>query len=119
MTGPHQPISQFVYKICTYLEWQRAREAGQFNGATVDINDGFIHFSTADQMKETAEKHFKGQKDLKLLQINIIGLNIIWEVSRGGQFFPHLYDMLPLSAVVNVWDLPLNKQGEHLFPEVD
>jgi len=119
MTDPHQPNPNFIYKICSDYLWQLAKETGQFTGAPIDIEDGFIHFSTADQMRETAETHFHGQTNLQLLQIDVADLNIVWEVSRGGQLFPHLYDALPLSAVVRVWDLPLDQNQRHLFPEVD
>ena len=119
MTDPNQPVPNFIYKICSVHLWQQAKKAGQFTGAPVDIEDGFIHFSTADQMKETAEKHFHGQTDLQLLQVDVTDLNIVWEASRGGQLFPHLYDVLPLSAVVRVWDLQLDENHKHLFPEVD
>ena len=119
MTDPHQPDRSFIYKICSNRLWQKAREAGQFTGAPIDIEDGFIHFSTAEQIRETAEKHFHGKTDLQLLQIDVTDLNIVWEASRGGQLFPHLYDVLPLSAVVKVWDLPLDQNYEHVFPEVE
>ena len=119
MEDPNQPNPYFIYKICSHHLWRQAKEAGHFYGAPIDIEDGFIHFSTATQMKKTAEKHFHGQTDLQLLQIDVTGLNIVWEVSRGGQLFPHLYDVLPLSAVVRVWDLPLGKNHKHLFPMVD
>ena len=92
---------------------------GEFAGAPIDLEDGFIHFSDASQMEETAARHFSGQSELKLLQIDITTLDIVWEVSRGGQLFPHLYDILPLSAVVNVWDLPLGADGVHHFPAVE
>ena len=119
MTEPNQSDQNFIYKICSAYLWQQAKEAGQFNGAPVDIEDGFIHFSTAEQMIETAEKHFHGQTDLQLLRIDVTELNIVWEISRGGQLFPHLYDVLPLSAVVKVWDLPLDQNHKHQFPEIE
>jgi len=119
MKDPNKLDQNFIYKICSAHLWQQAKETGQFSGAPVDIEDGFIHFSTAEQLKETAEKHFHGQTDLQLLQIDVADLNIVWELSRGGQLFPHLYDALPLSAVVRVWDLPLDQNQRHLFPEVD
>ena len=119
MTDPNQPVPNFIYKICSHHLWQQAKKTGQFTGAPVDIEDGFIHFSTAEQMIETAKKHFHGQTDLQLLQIDVTDLNIVWEVSRGGQLFPHLYDVLPLSAVVRVWDLHLDQNNKHLFPEID
>ena len=66
-------------------------------------------------MRETAEKHFAGKTDLRLLQIDINKIKIVWKY-RGGQLFPHLYDVLPLSAVVKVWDLPPDHNHKHLFP---
>ena len=114
-----QSVPNFIYKICSNHLWQQAKKAGEFTGAPVDIKDGFIHFSTADQMKETAEKHFRGQTELQLLQIDVTDLNIVWEVSRGGQLVPHLYDVRPLSAVVRNWDLHLDQNNKHLFPEID
>lgn len=108
----------FIYKICTTELWQQACDRGQFEGAPIDLKDGFIHFSDATQLKETAAKHFSGQSDLKLLQVDAEALEIVWEVSRGGQLFPHLYDILPLSAVMNVWDLPVGDDGLHQFPAI-
>jgi len=108
-----------IFKLFRKDEWLKFKAAGKTDGAPIDVSDGFIHFSTADQMKETAEKHFHGQTDLQLLQIDVTDLNIVWEVSRGGQLFPHLYDVLPLSAVVRAWDLHLDQNNKHLFPEID
>lgn len=118
MSESLMPSCQFVYKICSAELWQQAVEAGQFEGAPVDIEDGFIHFSTDSQMAETATKHFAGQTGLKLFQVDISTLDIVWEVSRGDQLFPHLYDILPLTAVVQVWDLPLGNDGVHQFPDI-
>ena len=118
MTNTATPHPRFIYKICSEELWRQACNEGQFIGAPVDLTDGFIHFSTDSQMQETAAKHFAGQTDLKLLQIDTSTVEITWEVSRGGQLFPHLYDILPLSAVLQVWDLPLGKDGVHQFPDV-
>ena len=118
MTDTTTPRPKFIYKICSAELWQQASDKGQFTGASVDLTDGFIHFSTDRQMTETAAKHFAGQTGLKLLQIDTSSIEIIWEVSRGDQLFPHLYDILPLSAVLRVWDLPLGKDGVHQFPDV-
>ena len=118
MTDTAAPAPQFIYKICSNELWKQACEAGQFTGAPIDIQDGFIHFSTDSQMHETAAKHFSGQTGLKLLQVNTAALDIAWEVSRGGRLFPHLYGSLPLSAVTQVWDLPLSRDGVHQFPDV-
>jgi len=118
MTKTAASAPQYVYKILSKELWQQAVEAGRFEGAPVDLEDGFIHFSTDRQMRETAAKHFNGQTELKLLQVDTAALDMVWEVSRGGQLFPHLYDILPLSAVVQVWDLPLGADGVHHFPAV-
>ena len=106
-----------IYKIASRTEWQAAEEAGQFDGSAVDLADGFIHFSTAEQMKETAAKHFAGQSDLLLIAIDDSQLDIIWEPSRGGALFPHLYQPLPLTAVAQSWPLPLGPDGVHQFPD--
>ena len=118
MTKTAASAPQYVYKILSKKLWQQAVEAGRFEGAPVDLEDGFIHFSTDRQVRETAAKHFNGQTELNLLQVDTAALNMVWEVSRGGQLFPHLYDILPLSAVVQVWDLPLGGDGVHHFPAV-
>jgi uncharacterized protein (DUF952 family) len=109
-----------IYKICSEALWQQARGAGVFVGAPVDERDGFIHFSTAEQVAETAAKHFAGAGDLILLMIDAdrLGPALKWEPSRGGDLFPHLYGALPLAAVLCAAPLPLGPDGRHLFPEL-
>ena len=89
-----------------------------FKGAGIDINDGFIHFSTAQQAAETAAKHFAGQAGLVLVAVDAekIGAALKWEVSRGGQLFPHLYASLPIRDVAWAKPLPLGPDGKHVFP---
>nr|WP_284145444.1 DUF952 domain-containing protein [Xanthobacter aminoxidans] len=101
--------------------WAAAEQAGVFTGAPVDVADGYIHFSTAAQARETAAKHFAGQADLKLVAIEAaaLGAALKWEPSRGGALFPHLYAPLPLTAVRWVRDLPLGADGAHVFPTLD
>jgi uncharacterized protein (DUF952 family) len=84
----------------------------------VDLADGFIHLSTAAQVRETAARHFSGQTDLLLISVDTIALgdDLKWEPSRGGDLFPHLYAVLPLSAVRAVEELPLGPNGVHRFP---
>ena len=108
-----------IYKIVPREMWSKAEAAGVFDGAPVDHADGFIHFSTAAQVRETARKHFAGQHDLLLVTIDgqKLGPALIYEPSRGGDLFPHLYGPLPLSAVIAVEALPLDEMGQHLFPE--
>lgn len=114
-------MSDTVYKIVPASLWQSARQKGSFEGAPVDLADGFIHFSTAAQAKETAEKHFSGQTDLLLVAVDgaSLGDALVYEPSRGGQLFPHLYGSLPLDAVLWEKPLPLGPDGAHLFPELN
>lgn len=110
-----------IYKIAPAALWASAAQAGVFTGAPVDVADGYIHFSTAAQARETAAKHFAGQSDLKLVAIEAaaLGAALKWEPSRGGALFPHLYAPLPLTAVRWVRDLPLGADGAHVFPALD
>ena len=108
-----------IYKICPRQLWQEAPLAGLFAGAPIDARDGFIHFSTAAQVAETAAKHFAGAADLLLVAVDAspLGEALRWEPSRGGDLFPHLYGPLPLSAVLWVEPLPLGGDGRHIFPD--
>ena len=107
-----------IYKIFRRPEWDAFRDAGQTLGAPVDLADGYIHFSTAAQVAETAAKHFGSESDLVLVAFHAdaLGADLRWEPSRGGALFPHLYRALSMSDVV--WDksLPLGATG-HIFPE--
>ncbi|TPW25747.1 DUF952 domain-containing protein [Pararhizobium mangrovi] len=111
-------MSEMIYKIAPRAMWSEAERNGAFTGAPVDLADGFIHFSTASQVRETAAKHFAGQNDLVLVAVRPedLGDALRWEVSRGGAHFPHLYAPLDLSAVAWVKPLPLAAQGTHQFP---
>ncbi len=93
-----------IFKIATTAQWQAAEAAGAFEGAPIDLRDGYIHFSTEAQVPETLAKHFAGQRDLLLIAVEADGLGdaLRWEVSRGGQLFPHLYGALPVSGAVSV-----------------
>ncbi len=110
-----------IYKICSALLWQEAEKAGSFAGAAIDIQDGYLHFSTAGQVRETAARHFAGQSDLLLIAIDAdsLGEALRYEPSRGGDLFPHLYAHLSLSAVRWVKPLPLGEDGRHVFPDLD
>jgi uncharacterized protein (DUF952 family) len=98
--------------------WREAERSGVFRGSDADRRDGFIHFSTAAQVAETAAKHFAAQRDLLLVRINTadLGDQLKWEPSRGGALFPHLYGELALTAVSQVDDLPLGPDNRHIFP---
>ena len=114
-------MDTLIYKIATRAQWTDAEARGVFKGAPVDLADGYIHFSTADQVRGTAAKHFAGQDDLVLVAIdaNALGDALKWEPSRGGALFPHLYADLDLAHVVWARPLPLGDDGAHRFPEVD
>lgn len=108
-----------IYKIVPAALWRDAEAAGRFIGSPVDHRDGFIHFSTAAQARETAAKHFAGVDDLLLVAVRvdaIDGPSLRWEPSRGGDLFPHLYEPLPVSAAAWVKPLPLGPDGAHVFP---
>jgi len=109
-----------VYKIFRRTEWAHLAETGATDGAPIDVRDGFIHFSTADQVAETAAKHFAGEAGLVLVAVESErhGDALRWEPSRGGQLFPHLYGRLSREDVLWHADLPL-KDGRHVFPELD
>ncbi len=106
-----------IYKILRAGEWADLRERGETPGAPVDIADGYVHFSTAAQARETAAKHFAGADGLMLAALETDRMTALkWEVSRGGQQFPHLYAPLRLADVVWAQPLPLGPDG-HVFPD--
>ena len=110
---------EVVYKIVPAALWQASEASGSFAGSPVDQQDGFIHFSTAPQVRATAAKHFAGARDLLLAAASIATLDLRWETSRGGDRFPHLYGPMPRSAVRWVRELPLGADGHHVFPVLE
>lgn len=106
-----------IYKIFRRPEWAALRENGTTSGAPIDVQDGFVHFSTAAQATETAAKHFAGEDDLFLIAVDAdtLGAELKWEVSRGGAEFPHLYRDMTLADVHWAQPLPL-VDGAHAFP---
>jgi uncharacterized protein (DUF952 family) len=109
-----------IYKICSSGLWDEAQRAGLFRGAPLDQRDGFIHFSTALQVAETAAKHFAGATGQTLVAVDaaMLGEALKWERSRGDDLFPHLYAPLSLAAVLWAVPLPLGPDGRHVFPEL-
>ena len=105
-----------IYKICPQDLWQEAEAEGLFKGAGIDHADGFIHFSTADQVAMTAHLHFNGVEGLVLVKVSTENLDVKWEASRGGELFPHLYHDLELSFVTDVIPMPLDGDGNHILP---
>ena len=106
-----------IYKILTSGQWADLQALGETAGAPVDIADGFVHFSTAAQVRETAARHFAGQDGLWLLAMDAdaLGQELKWEPSRGGDLFPHLYAPLRRADVLWARPLPLGPDG-HDFP---
>ena len=111
-----QPTEEYIYKICSIKNWKIAKQIGTFKGFGIDLIDGYIHFSSKNQVKETARLHFYGEEELLLLKIETKNLKIKWEKSRNNQLFPHLYNELPLSEIVSVFELKLDENNNHLFP---
>jgi uncharacterized protein (DUF952 family) len=117
-----QMANKVIYKVLSRDLWAAAETAGQFEGAGIDLADGYIHFSTGEQLVETVEKHFAGQTDLVLVAVDAdalsetVGDALKWEASRGGALFPHLYTTLPVSAAQAVHDLPIGDDGKHVLP---
>lgn len=107
-----------VYKILRQDEWMAAQATGVFRGSSDDLRDGFIHFSAGPQLLGTAEKYFAGERNLVLLAVDdaAMGETMRWEVSRGGQKFPHLYGDLPLDRAL--WARPILREanGGFVFP---
>jgi uncharacterized protein (DUF952 family) len=113
-------MSATVYKILPASSWQDAIAAGVFRGSPLDVADGFIHFSTAAQVRETAAKHFAGIDDLLLVAVpaEALGTALEWERSRGGDLFPHLYAPLAVGLAAAVTPLPIGADGAHVFPDL-
>ncbi|CDZ64198.1 DUF952 domain-containing protein [Neorhizobium galegae] len=112
-------MTDIVYKIVPETLWRQAKQKGVFAGAEIDLKDGYIHFSTGPQAKETARLHFAGISGLMLVAVDatLLGEALKYEASRGGDLFPHLYGTLPVSSVL--WEMPLliGVDGLHAFPE--
>jgi uncharacterized protein (DUF952 family) len=109
---------RLVFKIVEGIRWDEAVAAGRFEGAAIDLADGFIHFSAADQVVETASRHFNGRAGLVLVAFDAdaLGASLRWETSRGGALFPHLYGALNPADALWVEPLPLGADGRHVFP---
>jgi uncharacterized protein (DUF952 family) len=106
-------MTKTVYKIAKSADWHQATSSGRFAGSADDIRDGFIHLSAEHQLRGTLEKHFSGESDLVLIAIEAetLGPSLKWEVSRGGDLFPHLYGELPISKTLWQRALSLGKNG--------
>jgi uncharacterized protein (DUF952 family) len=107
----------FVYKICTKSEWEEIKAKGQLIGSKKDLEDGYIHFSGEDQVRETLKKFYSNQKNLILLKIDTLKLNhLLWEQASDGNMFPHLYSPLDIYNVVDEYQITLSDDGSHNLP---
>lgn len=106
-----------IYKILTADQWSELDAQGETQGAPIDVADGYIHFSTAPQSAETAAKYFADMDGLVIaaMDADALGDALVWEVSRGGDRFPHLYAPLRRADVIWHADLPF-VDGAHVFP---
>lgn len=97
-------MDSVAFKILTADQWVQWQADGLFAGAPVDLADGYVHLSAADQVQGTLDKHFSGQTGLVLAEVDLamLGDALKWEVSRGGALFPHVYAALPIAAVKQV-----------------
>jgi uncharacterized protein (DUF952 family) len=110
-----------IYHLARHSEWRAAERRGRYDGTADDIRDGFLHFSTAEQVAESAARHRRGETGILLVAADAdrLGDALRWEPSRGGALFPHLYGALPLDAVRWTAPLPLGADGLHRFPSLD
>lgn len=115
-----QMSDRYIYHMCPRTSWEAAITNGTYQGGELDQKDGFIHFSSPDQVVETAKRHLSGREGLVLLRVDAarLGEALKWERSRNGMLFPHLYNALNPNDVEAVFELHLDAAGDHIFPEI-
>ena len=120
MPAQSQSTAAIVYKICRQEEWRGARDDVDYAGSADDQRDGFIHLSASPQLAATLARHFDGQTDLVLIAFASadLGPALRWEVSRGGELFPHVYGTLPVGRALHTWTIGLHKDGTHVLPDL-
>jgi uncharacterized protein (DUF952 family) len=111
-------MTELIYKIIRRAEWEQAIKAGAYTGSIDDRRDGFLHFSAASQVRTTFDKHFSNETELLIVSVDAarLGSKVKWEVSRGGEKFPHLYGVLALEAVQSAVPIRRDAQGRPIFP---
>jgi uncharacterized protein (DUF952 family) len=114
-------MDSVIYTMVHATDWRAAEAAGEYRGSADDRRDGYLHFSTAAQLRASAARHRAGEADLLLVAVEAAALGpaLRWEPAAGGRrpgLFPHLYGPLPLSAVRSARPLPLGEDGAHRFP---
>ena len=110
---------EFIFKIIDKEEWQKAKQAGTYEGSKKDTEDGYIHFSEEEQVEETLLRHYPKKDNLILLKVNAFKLeHLLWEQASNGDMYPHLYSPLDISNVEEEFELPLDDDGKHKLPEI-
>ena len=109
-----------AFKILSRADWRANLAEGAYDGSPVDHADGYIHLSAADQLAVTAAKHYAGQSDLMLVEVDLdaLGETLIWEPSRGGALFPHIYGPLPVAATRHARALSVTDAGDMILSEL-
>ena len=112
-------LPDVAFKILSRADWRAALAEGRYDGSAVDLTDGYIHLSAADQLEATAAKHYAGQADLMLVEVDLtaLGKDLIWEPSRGGALFPHIYGALPIAATRDARGLSVTADGRMILEE--
>lgn len=112
-------LPDVAFKILSRADWRATLAEGRYDGSAVDLADGYIHLSAADQLEATATKHYAGQTELMLVEVDLTALGdaLIWEPSRGGALFPHIYGPLPVAATRGARGLSVSADGEMIIEE--
>jgi uncharacterized protein (DUF952 family) len=118
--SPREAVTT-IYTLVRGEDWRAAEAVGEYRGSADDTRDGFLHFSTAAQVRASAARHRAGELDLFLVEVDVAALGdaLRWEPAASGSrpgLFPHLYGPLPLGAVRGTTPLRLNPDGTHTFP---
>ncbi len=107
-----------IYKILNKEDLKKAKSNGAYSGSSKDIEDGYIHFSSQEQVEGTLKKYYSDEKNLILLKVETLNLDhLVWEQASDGNFFPHLYSSLDLTNVVDEYEIKLNNEGNHALPD--
>ena len=107
-----------IYKILNKEDLKKAKSNGAYSGSSKDIEDGYIHFSSQEQVEGTLKKYYSEEKNLILLKVETLNLDhLVWEQASDGNFFPHLYSSLDLTNVVDEYEIKLNNEGNHVLPD--
>tara|TARA_X000000368_G_C22859716_1_gene635959 strand:+ start:360 stop:704 length:345 start_codon:yes stop_codon:yes gene_type:complete len=107
-----------IYKILNKEDLKKAKSNGAYLGSSKDIEDGYIHFSSQEQVEGTLKKYYSDEKNLILLKVETLNLDhLVWEQASDGNFFPHLYSSLDLTNVVDEYEIKLNNDGNHALPD--